>query len=63
MVCPAHKALVPDMLTTGKVFTVTARDAAAALKHPAVLLPINVYVVLEVGATDMLLKLLLVLQV
>ena len=63
MVCPVHKALVPVILTTGKVFTVTANDAAAALKQPAVLRPINVYVVLDVGATDILLKLLLVLQV
>ena len=51
------------MLTVGKGFTVTAKDAAAALTQPAVLVPLKVYVIFDVGATDILLKLLLVLQV
>ena len=42
MVWPVHKAFVPLILTTGKVLTVTAKDAAAALIQPAVLVPFNV---------------------
>ena len=51
------------MLTVGNGLTVTAKDAAAALTQPAVLVPLKVYVIFDVGATDILLKLLLVLQV
>ena len=39
---PEHNALVPEILTVGKGFTVTANDAAAALTQPAVLVPLNV---------------------
>lgn len=38
---PAHKALVPVILTTGKVFTVTAKLALGA-EHPCALCAFNV---------------------